>query len=206
MHPFPPFPSLTGEGGDVWKKQGAVDPCLCLLYMQPCEERHGALLAPNLKCCWTDEQMFDKCTPKDLQCFINLPNYPPEMIGKLKKFSCFWAKLDSFNMQVSCLKDGSHETMVKYVALYSESLSKPRHTLLMLVTPGRHVNNSIQTWSAEHDGESATWPQPSPSNPETNWASERTKRNRVHCPDTVSHCESHTAAQAVASSTSLTMG
>lgn len=60
-----PFPSLTGEGGDVWKKQGAVDPCLCLLYMQPCEERHGALLAPNLKSCWTDEQMFDKCTPED---------------------------------------------------------------------------------------------------------------------------------------------
>lgn len=75
--PLPP-----SRGGDVWKKEGAsswssvaVDPCLCLLYMQPCEERHGAMLAPNLKSSWTDEQMFDKCTPEDLLRFIC--NYPP---------------------------------------------------------------------------------------------------------------------------------
>lgn len=104
--PFPPFPSLTGEGGDIWKKEGAVDPCLCLLYMQPCEERRGALSAPNLKWCWTDEQMFDKRTPEDLQSFICLHNYALEMIGKLEQFSCKWAKLNSFNTQVSCLKDG----------------------------------------------------------------------------------------------------
>lgn len=102
-----PFPTLSlPPRWRRWQKKGAVDPCLCLLYMQPCEERHGTLLAPNLKCCWTAEQMFDKCTPEDLQCFICLHNYRLEMIGKLKMFSRYWARLDSFNTQVSCLKDG----------------------------------------------------------------------------------------------------